>query len=255
MLVFPAIDLLGAKAVRLRQGQRDTATVYSDAPWEIAAAFAAAGAARVHVVDLDAAFSGGAVHNRETIRRIVAAAGHVEVEVGGGVRSVEDCAHLFELGARFAVTGTAAIKSPAVVASACATYPGRIVVAVDAREGRVSVEGWQEDTEATAIDVAGAMVRAGAGAVLYTDIGRDGMRSGPNLEATRRLAEAIAPCPVIASGGVARLEDLDQTRATGAFAVIVGKALYEKVFTVEEAIRRASAPTPPPSTFAPHSAR
>jgi phosphoribosylformimino-5-aminoimidazole carboxamide ribotide isomerase len=239
MLVFPAIDLLGAKAVRLRQGQRDSATVYSDAPWELAAAFGAAGAARIHVVDLDAAFSGGATNNHATIRRITAAA-RVEVEVGGGVRSVEDCARLFELGAAFAVTGTAAIKSPAVVAAACGRFPRQIVVAVDAREGQVSVEGWQEDTSMTAIEIAHTVAGAGAAAVLYTDIGRDGMRSGPNLEATRGLAEAIGPCPVIASGGVATLEDLDDTARTGAFAVIVGKAIYEKVFTVAEAVRRAA---------------
>lgn len=239
MLIFPAIDLLGGKAVRLRQGLRDTATVYSERPWELAAAFAAAGAPRLHVVDLDAAFSGGAENNHATIRRIIEASS-MPVEVGGGVRSVEDCARLFDLGARFAVTGTAAIKTPAVVNAACARFPGQIVVAVDAREGKVSVEGWQEDTASTALDIGEAVARAGAGAVLYTDIGRDGMRTGPNLDATARLAQHIAPCPVIASGGVATLDDLDGTARTGAVAVIIGKAIYEKAFTVEEAIRRAA---------------
>jgi phosphoribosylformimino-5-aminoimidazole carboxamide ribotide isomerase len=238
MLIFPAIDLLGGKAVRLRQGLRDTATVYSERPWELAAAFAAAGAPRIHVVDLDAAFSGGAENNHPTIRRIIEAS-TLDVEVGGGVRSVDDCARLFDLGAKFAVTGTAAIKTPEVVDAACAKFPRRIVVAVDAREGKVSVEGWQEDTAMTALEIGETVARAGAAAVLYTDIGRDGMRTGPNLEATARLARRITPCPVIASGGVATLDDIDATVKTGAFAVVIGKAIYEKAFTVEEAIKRA----------------
>ena len=238
MLIFPAIDLLGGKAVRLRQGLRETATVYSDRPWELAAAFTAAGAPRIHVVDLDAAFSKGQQNNHETIRRIVAAT-TADVEVGGGVRSVDDCARLFDLGARLAVTGTAAIKTPEIVDAACAKFPRRIVVAVDAREGMVSVEGWQEATTTSALEIGEAVARAGAAAVLYTDIGRDGMRTGPNLEATARLAMRITPCPVIASGGVATLADIDETVKTGAFAVVIGKAIYEKAFTVEEAIRRA----------------
>ena len=238
MLIFPAIDLLGGKAVRLRQGLRETATVYSDRPWELAAAFTAAGAPRIHVVDLDAAFSKGQQNNHETIRRIVAAT-TADVEVGGGVRSVDDCARLFDLGARFAVTGTAAIKTPEIVDAACAKFPRRIVVAVDAREGMVAVEGWQEATTTSALEIGEAVARAGAAAVLYTDIGRDGMRTGPNLEATGRLAMRITPCPVIASGGVATLADIDETVKTGAFAVVIGKAIYEKAFTVEEAIRRA----------------
>lgn len=238
MLIFPAIDLLGGKAVRLRQGQRDTATIYSESPWELAAAFAAAGAPRVHVVDLDAAFSGGVENNRSTIRRIIDAT-TVDVEIGGGVRSLDDCQRLFDLGAKFAVLGTAAIKTPELVDAACAKFPGRIIVAVDAREGNVSVEAWQESTSASALDIGETVARAGAAAVLYTDIGRDGMRTGPNLEATERLADRITPCPVIASGGVATLDDIDATLKTGAVAVVIGKAIYEKAFTVEEAIRRA----------------
>jgi phosphoribosylformimino-5-aminoimidazole carboxamide ribotide isomerase len=240
MLVFPAIDLLGGRAVRLEQGRRETAKVYSDEPWKLAEAFAAAGAPRLHVVDLDAAFTAGREHNHPTIARILAAT-TMEVEVGGGVRTLADCERLFGLGARYAVMGTAAIKTPEVVEEACRTYPRRIVVAVDARGGKVAVEGWQEDSAMDALDIGEAVARAGAAAVLYTDIGRDGMRTGPDLEATARLARKITPCPVIASGGVARLEDLDATRASGAFAVVVGKAIYEKAFTVEEAVARAFA--------------
>jgi phosphoribosylformimino-5-aminoimidazole carboxamide ribotide isomerase len=240
MLIFPAIDLLGGQAVRLVQGKRDSATVYSKAPWELAPRFAAAGAPRLHVVDLDAAFSGGAQNNHDTIKRIVAST-TMEVEVGGGVRTIEDCERLFALGARYAVLGTAAVKTPELVAEACRRFPRRIVVAVDAREGKVAVEGWQQATSVDALDVGEAVACAGAAAVLYTDIGRDGMRTGPNLEATARLARRIAPCPVIASGGVAKLGDLDEVRATGAFAVVIGKAIYEGEFTVEEAVARSFA--------------
>ena len=228
MLVFPAIDLMDGAAVRLEQGRRESVKVYDRAPWEVAARFAAAGASRIHVVDLDAAFTRGAAErkdNRATIARIVAAAG-VDVEAGGGVRSLDDCAALFDAGVRYAVLGTVAIKDPALVEAACTRWPERIVIAVDAREGKVSVEGWTETTGADALEIGAAVARAGAAAVLYTDIARDGMRGGPNLDATARLARRLLPCPVIASGGVSRLEDLDALAPTGAAAVVVGKALY-----------------------------
>jgi phosphoribosylformimino-5-aminoimidazole carboxamide ribotide isomerase len=242
MQVFPAIDLLDGKAVRLEQGRAESAKIYSTAPWEVARGFAEAGAPRLHVVDLDAALSGGAKHNHATIEKILAAVGAMEVEVGGGIRTLEACARLFAVGAKYAVMGTAAIKTPEVVEQACREHPGRIVVAVDAREGLVAVEGWKEDTKADALDIGRKVAQAGALAVLYTDIGRDGMRTGPNLEATARLARAIAPCSVIASGGMAKLEDIRQVRGTGATAVIIGKALYEKVFSIEEALVAAAAP-------------
>ena len=242
MLIFPAIDLLDGKAVRLEQGRRESAKIYSSEPWTIARAWSTAGVPRIHVVDLDAAFargSGGGANNRATIKKIVEAT-PLPVEVGGGIRSIDDCRRLFDVGVRLAVLGTAAIKDPDMVAAACAEFPQRIVVAVDARAGKVSVEGWTEDTARDALDIGETVARAGAAAVLYTDIGRDGMRSGPNLEATARLAQRIAPCPVIASGGVSRLEDIDALVGIGAVAVVVGKALYEKVFTVEEAVARAA---------------
>jgi phosphoribosylformimino-5-aminoimidazole carboxamide ribotide isomerase len=241
MLIFPAIDLLGGAAVRLEQGRRESAKIYSQRPWEIAARWAGLGVARLHVVDLDAAFTradpAAGADNRATIERIVGES-RLEVEVGGGVRSLDDCRRLFDLGVAHVVIGTAAVKDPALVREACGRWPGRIVVAVDAREGKVSVEGWTEQTSADALAIGAAMAAAGVAAVLYTDIGRDGMRSGPNLEATARLARHLAPCPVIASGGVARLEDLDALRGTGAFAVVIGKALYEGAFTLEDALAR-----------------
>jgi phosphoribosylformimino-5-aminoimidazole carboxamide ribotide isomerase len=230
-------------AVRLEQGRRESVKVYDRAPWEVAARFAAAGVTRIHVVDLDAAFTRGAAErkdNRATIARIAAAAG-VDVEAGGGVRSLDDCAALFDAGVKLAVLGTAAIKDPALVEAACVRWPGRIVVAVDAREGKVSVEGWTETTAADAVEIGLAVARAGAAAVLYTDIARDGMRGGPNLDATGRLVHRLLPTPVIASGGVSRLEDLDALTPTGADAVVVGKALYEQVFTIEQAVARVRA--------------
>jgi len=242
MQVFPAIDLLDGKAVRLEQGRPESATIYSSLPWEIARCHAMAGAPRLHVVDLDAALSGGARHNHATIKKILGAVGPMEVEVGGGLRSLEACERVFALGARYAVLGTAAIKTPEVVEEACRRYPQRIVVAVDARAGLVAVEGWKEDTQADALELGRQVARAGAAAVLYTDIGRDGMRSGPNLEATARLARAIAPCAVIASGGMAKLSDIHDVRRTGAAAVVIGKALYEKALTIEEALAAAAAP-------------
>jgi phosphoribosylformimino-5-aminoimidazole carboxamide ribotide isomerase len=241
MKVFPAIDLMSGAAVRLEQGRRDSAKTYSRAPWEVAARFAAAGVDRIHVVDLDAAFtrsSSERLDNRKVLERIVVAA-RVDVESGGGIRTLDDCLRLFDAGVRYVVLGTAAVKDPRLVDAACAKWPNGIVVAVDAREGRVAVEGWTEDTGADAVDIGRAVARAGAAAVLYTDIGRDGMRSGPNLDATTRLARELAPCAVIASGGVARLEDLDALVPTGASAVVVGKALYEDAFTIEEAVARA----------------
>jgi phosphoribosylformimino-5-aminoimidazole carboxamide ribotide isomerase len=241
MQVFPAIDLLDGQAVRLEQGRPESAKIYSHAPWELARRFAAAGAPRLHVVDLDAALSHGAKHNQETIEKILAAAGVMEVEVGGGIRTLGGCARIFALGAKYAVMGTAAIKTPEVVEEACRRYPRRIVVAVDAREGKVAVEGWKEDTKADALEIGAQVAAAGALAVLYTDIGRDGMRTGPNLEATTRLAKTIAPCVVIASGGMAKIEDIHQVRQTGAAAVVIGKALYEKAFTIEEALAAAAA--------------
>lgn len=237
MQIFPAIDLLDGKAVRLEQGRPESAKIYSHSPWELAQRFAAAGAPRLHVVDLDAALSGGAKHNLPTIERILGAT-TMEVEVGGGLRNLALCERVFSAGAKYAVLGTAAIKSPEVVKEVCRLYPKRIVVAVDARAGKVSVEGWTEDTAMDAIDLGRKVAGFGAAAVLYTDIGRDGMRTGPNLEATKRLVDAIS-CPVIASGGMSRLEDIQTVRNTGAFAVVIGKALYEGMFTIEQALAAA----------------
>jgi phosphoribosylformimino-5-aminoimidazole carboxamide ribotide isomerase len=235
MIVIPAIDLLDGRAVRLRQGRRADATVYGERPEEVAAGFAAAGAARLHVVDLDGAFAGRS-GNLEVIRRIIAAAPGLEVEVGGGVRDLPAARRIVDLGARFVVLGTAAVKDPDFLAAACAAWPGRVIVAVDAREGRVAVAGWTEGSAKTAVEVGQAAARAGAAAVLYTDISRDGLQTGVNVAATRSLAAALAPLPVIASGGVGDLDDLVALARAGTHAVVVGKALYEGAFTLSEAL-------------------
>jgi phosphoribosylformimino-5-aminoimidazole carboxamide ribotide isomerase len=235
MQVIPAIDLLGGCAVRLTQGRREAATVYDRAPSAVAARFAAAGATRLHVVDLDGAFA-GVPANEAAVARIVAAAPALRVQVGGGVRDAGTAARLFALGAHAIVLGTAAVADPALVQALGAAHPGRVIVAVDARDGRVRLRGWTEATPLLAADVARAAQAAGAAGVLYTDIARDGLQVGPNVAATAALAQAVAPLEVIASGGVGTLADLRALAAAGIPAVVVGRALYEGAFTLEEAL-------------------
>ena len=238
MLIYPAIDLLGGKAVRLREGLRSEVTVYDDHPHEVARRFAAAGCRRIHVVDLDGAFSGRR-ENREAVARIVAEAG-VPVQVGGGVRDLDTCAALLDAGVARVVLGTAMVKREAMVQEACARFPERVVVAVDARDGRVAVEGWAEVTEIAAVDLARRAADLGCAAVLYTDIARDGTGHGANVEATARLARALHPVEVIASGGIASLDDLRALADAGVPAAVVGRALYAGVFTVAQAIAEAA---------------
>jgi len=234
--IIPAIDLLGGKAVRLREGRRDDVTVFSDAPWELIARFVDAGAERIHVVDLDGAFSGER-HHRDAIDRILREA-TVPVQVGGGLRARAAVDALLGAGAGFAVLGTAAVKDPAFVEAACGAYPGRIIVAVDARDGVVAVEGWVESSEVEAVELGRRAAAWGAGALLYTDVARDGMQRGPNVAATAALARAV-DAPVIASGGVSSLADLRALAAEQIPYAIVGRALYDERFTLEEAIAAA----------------
>ena len=234
MLIFPAIDLLEGSAVRLAQGKRESAKIYSREPWEIAKAWSKLGIPRLHVVDLDAAFARAAgstkpgANNRAVIRKIIEQT-NLEVEVGGGVRTLEDCEALFDVGVKHVVLGTAAVKDPAMVREACAEWPRRIVVAVDARDGQVAVEGWTETATVTALELGARAAGWGAAKVLYTDVARDGLRGGPNIAATAALAAAL-PIPVIASGGIGALA------AAGVAECVVGRALYDGVFTVEEAL-------------------
>lgn len=229
MKLLPAIDLLGGKAVRLEEGRRDRATVFHDRPVELVAEFAVAD--RLHVVDLDAAF--GETRQLELIGQIIKAS-PIPVQVGGGIRDRATVDAVLALGAAYVVLGTAAVKSPALVESLCATRPNRVIVAVDARDGVVAVDGWTHASDITALELGQRAARWGAVALLYTDIARDGLRGGPNVAATAHLAQVVG-CEVIASGGVGDLKDLEELRDAGVAAVVVGRALYDHRFTVEQA--------------------
>ncbi len=236
MKIIPAIDLLGGKAVRLREGKRDDVTVFSDEPWRLVAQFIAAGAERVHIVDLDGAFAGERRHSSAIDRMLGDAT--VPVQVGGGLRNHAAIDAVLAAGAQYAVLGTIAVKSPDLAEQACRDYRDRIIVAVDARDGNVAVEGWVETATMSAVELGQRAAGWGAAALLYTDISRDGMHRGPNVPATRALAQAV-DIPVIASGGVSSLDDIRELAAAGLPLAIVGRALYEEHFTLEQAIAAA----------------
>jgi phosphoribosylformimino-5-aminoimidazole carboxamide ribotide isomerase len=231
--LFPAIDLLGGKAVRLEEGKRDRATVFHERPAELVAELARGGADRLHVVDLDGAF--GEPRQAELVRAIVAAS-PLPVEVGGGVRDRAAFEAVLATGAAYVVLGTAAVRTPAFVEEVCRAHPGTVIVAVDARDGIVAVDGWTASGGVTAIELGRRAARWGAAALLYTDVARDGLRGGPNVEATAALARAV-DCEVIASGGVGSLDDLRALRAAGIASVVVGRAIYDRKLTVDEAAR------------------
>jgi phosphoribosylformimino-5-aminoimidazole carboxamide ribotide isomerase len=237
--LIPAIDLLGGECVRLAQGRYDAATVYEADPAVAAARFVAAGVTRLHVVDLDGAKAGRPV-NRDAVRAIVAAAGPVPVQLGGGLRDLDAIAATLDAGVDRAILGTVALRDPAIVRAATAAHPGRIVVGLDAKDGRVSVEGWLETGEATVVEVARRFEDAGVAALVHTDIARDGMLSGPNLEASAALADAVS-IPVIVSGGVSSEADLlaaARLAPRGIAGAIVGRALYTGDVDLASALAR-----------------
>lgn len=245
MLVIPAIDLLEGKAVRLAEGDRKQATIYSDTPWELAAEFARTGAKRLHIVDLDGAFAGKPAQV-ELVRRLLdaareAAGDAVEIEVGGGIRDEAAVDTLIDAGVNKVVVGTLAIREPELVEQLCKRHPDSIVVAIDARDGMVSIEGWQETSSVPASELARRAAGWGAAALLFTDVSRDGLQVGPAVASTAALQAAvdeINPIDVIASGGVGSLEHLDALVAEGIRAVICGRAIYERSFTLKEALAR-----------------
>jgi phosphoribosylformimino-5-aminoimidazole carboxamide ribotide isomerase len=240
MEVIPAIDLLGGKAVRLLKGRYEDVTVYDDDPAGLARSWSGR-APRLHVVDLEGARAGHAVQ-RELVAELVRGFGR-GVQVGGGVRSIDSLKSYFDLGVERVVLGTVALRDPELVARAAEMYPGRIVIAVDARGGRVATAGWLEQSERLAADVLGELAVHRLAAALYTDIDRDGTEIGPNIEVTRRLAEATA-VPVIASGGVGSLAHLIALAQTQVIAgAIVGRALHEGRFSLEEACLAAKSAT------------
>ena len=237
MDIIPAIDLKAGQCVRLYQGDMAQATIYSDDPAAMARRWQDAGAEWLHVVDLDGAVSGAGV-NTAVIEKISQAL-HIPVQLGGGLRSLEAIERVFSLGVQRAILGTVAYRQPEIVAEACQRFPGRITVGIDARGGKVAVQGWTEATELEAVELAKQCQDMGVGEIVYTDIVRDGTAQGVNIEATRALARAIQ-IPVIASGGVASLRDIEQLvpfEADGIRGLIIGRALYTGAVDLAEAIR------------------
>jgi len=240
MLVIPAIDLKNGLCVRLLQGRKSDVTVYNDDPVQVAREFAAAGAEMIHVVDLDGAFNEVESPNRAVLRRIVDAV-EVAIEFGGGVRSLDDVQRLSDAGVARVVLGTVAAESPSKLKEFVNTFGSQICVGIDARDGRVMTRGWETPTSLTATELARSVAEWGVERIIYTDIARDGALVGPNIQQTLAVAEA-ANVRVTASGGVSSLDDIKRLRDAGdprVDSVIVGKALYEGKFTLEEAILAA----------------
>ena len=232
MLLIPAIDLKDGRCVRLRQGRMEDETVFSDDPVEMAGRWVGEGARRLHLVDLNGAFAGEPV-NGAAIRAIAAAFPELPIQVGGGIRDEATVAAYLDAGATYCILGTQAVAEPAFVARACRAFPGRIMVGLDARDGQVAIKGWAELTPYRVDELARRFEGDGVCAIVYTDIGRDGMLSGPNIAATRALAEAVAT-PIVASGGITHLDDIRalalaarQDGPGGIVGAITGRAIYE----------------------------
>ncbi len=237
MILYPALDLLGGRCVRLRQGDYDQVTAYSDDPLDVAATFRAAGARWLHVVDLDAARSGQAT-NRAMVARLAATTG-LQVQTGGGIRSMQDVEELLAAGISRLILGTAAVRDPAFTRAALSAYPERIAIGIDARDGEVGVEGWTRGGGVQALDFALRMRDWGARTLVFTDIARDGMLIGPALQATRAMV-ARTGLDIIASGGVGTEQDIDAVRATGAAGLIMGKAIYEGKVDLAACLKKES---------------
>ena len=237
MDVIPAIDLLGGRCVRLYQGDYNQSEVFNDDPVAVAAQWLEQGAPRLHLVDLDGAKTGQPVNNAAIAA--IAAQATVPVQVGGGLRDRDRVAALFDLGVQYAILGTVAVENPDLVGELCAEFPGQIIVGIDARNGQVATRGWLETSTVQAIDLAQRMAAMNVAAIVYTDIHRDGTLAGPNQDALRELAQAVA-VPVIASGGVSRLTDVLSLLALepqGVTGMIVGRALYTGDLALREAVQ------------------
>ena len=236
MIVIPAIDLKEGKCVRLEQGLMEKDTVYSYDPAAQALQWQEQGAELLHIVDLDGDFA-GVPRNREAIQAIVGAL-DIPAQLGGGIRDLETVEAYLELGLSRVILGTVAKENPLLVAEACRHFENQIVVGIDAKDGKVAVRGWAEVTEMRAVDLARGFEDVGVAAIIYTDISRDGMMQGPNLEATRELAEAVS-IPIIASGCVSRMQDIEnllQIEESGVAGVITGKAIYSGALDLREAV-------------------
>jgi phosphoribosylformimino-5-aminoimidazole carboxamide ribotide isomerase len=236
MIIIPAIDLKNGQAVRLSQGRMDDATVYSSDPVEVALRWQALGAQRLHIVDLDAAVS-GTPRNKDMVKRICTAV-TMDVELGGGIRDSKTIAEYLDAGVTYAILGTAAVRDPVFRDACCKAYSGRIIIGIDAHKGMVAVQGWTESTSLSAIELADRLDSSAVHAIVYTDISRDGMLTGPNIEETAKLA-AASGIPVIASGGMSRIEDVKNLLAvesSGIMGIIIGRALYTGGIDLKEAI-------------------
>ena len=238
MILIPAIDLKQGQCVRLRQGRMEDSTVFSDDPVAMAGKWVSQGCKRLHLVDLDGAFEGQPV-NADVIEEITSAFPAVPVQIGGGIRTVETAEAYLEAGVSFVIIGTQAVKSPEFVTELCAEFPGNVIVGIDAKDGLVAVQGWAENSDQSAENLAKRFEDQGVAAIVYTDINRDGMMQGVNIQATKQLAESVS-IPVIASGGVTDMQDIvkiNEVKDAGIEAVIICRALYERTISLAEAQR------------------
>jgi phosphoribosylformimino-5-aminoimidazole carboxamide ribotide isomerase len=242
MLLIPAIDLKDGKCVRLRQGDLDDATIFSDDPVEVAARWANLGAERLHLVDLNGAVAGKPL-NESVIRAILAEVGDdLPVQIGGGIRDLDTIERYLDAGIAYVIIGTAAVKSPGFLQDACVAFPGNIIVGLDARDGKVATDGWSKLTKHNVADLAKKFEDYGCEGIIYTDIGRDGMLTGVNIEATVALAQHVR-IPVIASGGVTNMSDIEALLAVedqGVAGAILGRSIYEGTLDFKAALDRVS---------------
>lgn len=242
MLIIPAIDLKDGQCVRLKQGDMDRASVFGD-PAEMAARWLDAGARRLHLVDLNGAFA-GKPKNLDAVKAILEVIGdEIPVQLGGGIRDLETIEKYLDAGLRYVIIGTAAVKRPGFLHEACDAFPGSVIVGLDARDGKVAIDGWSKITGHDVIDLAKRFEDYGVESVIYTDIGRDGMLSGVNIEATVKLAQNLT-IPVIASGGLTNLDDLKQlclVESEGIAGVIAGRSIYEGTLDFSAAQQLADA--------------
>jgi len=240
MLIIPAIDLKDGKCVRLRQGRMDDDTVFSDDPVSMAKRWVDAGARRLHLVDLNGAFEGEPV-NGDVVRAITQEFPNLPVQVGGGIRDAETIDAYLKAGVEYCIIGTKAVRDPEFVDQVCEQFPGHIIVGIDAKDGMVAVEGWAEVSDVKAVDLAARFENAGVSAIVYTDISRDGMMQGVNVEATAQLARAIS-IPVVASGGITNMDDIHRllkVADSGIDSAITGRAIYEGTLDFSDAQRVA----------------